>query len=245
MIRPPAVVLLAITIGAAPAVLAQPPHAAFDVASIHPAAPAPGVEGSTRSRIEHSPTSISLRNIDLNECIQWAYDIPQFQITGRTPPDRYDIRATTAGPVTVGQLRLMLRDLLLTRFQLALHRQTKPVAVYELVVAKGGPRLPSPKTDDPQRPVRGHEFFPRVEGDSFVFEDASLADFAGMLMQLRGIELPIIDRTGILGRYDLILKSAPSATKQGDTSWLFALIQDQFGLRMASALTEASIFDVP
>src|SRR5215831_3522197 len=150
MVRPPAVVLLAITIGAAQAVQAQLPHAAFDVASIHLAAPPPGAEGATRSRIEHSPTSISMRNIDLNECIQWAYDIPHFQITGRTPPDRYDIRATTAGPVTVAQLRLMLQDLLVTRFQLALHRQTKPVAVYELVVAKGGPKLPSPRADDPQ-----------------------------------------------------------------------------------------------
>jgi len=129
----------------------------------------------------------------------------------------------------------MLQDLLTTRFKLALHRERKPVSVYELVVAKGGPKLPPPNADVSQRPVRGHEFFPRVEGDSFVFEDVSLADFSGMLMQLRGIDLPIVDHTGIAGRYDLILKSAPGATREADTWLLFSLIQDQFGLRLSSA----------
>lgn len=234
MTPPRAIVMPGITIASAFVLLAQQPHAAFDVASIHPAAPQPGAEGSSRSRIEHSPTSISLRNIDLNECIQWAYNIPHFQITGRIPPERYDIRATAGGPVAVSQLRLMLQDLLATRFQLALHRERKPVAIYELVAAKSGPKLPPRNADDSQRPVRGHEFFPRVEGDSFVFEDVSLADFAGMLMQLRGIDLPIVDHTGIPGRYDLMLKSAPSATREADTSLLFALIQDQLGLRLVS-----------
>ena len=93
-----AMVALGITVASSFALRAQQSNAAFDVASIHPAAPQPGAEGSSRSRIQHSPTSITMRNIDLNECIQWSYDVPHFQITGRTPRN-----ITTSGPRQAAQ----------------------------------------------------------------------------------------------------------------------------------------------
>jgi uncharacterized protein (TIGR03435 family) len=56
----------------------------------------------------------------------------------------YDILAKAAGPVPVRELRLMLQQLLADRFKLTLHRETKEMPVYELTVAKGGPKLPDP-----------------------------------------------------------------------------------------------------
>ncbi len=41
----------------------------------------------------------------------------------------------------------MLRALLADRFKLAVHRETKEMSIYELVVAKGGPKL-KPSTAD-------------------------------------------------------------------------------------------------
>ena len=55
-----------------------------------------------------------------------------------------------AGPVPVRELRLMLQQLLADRFKLILHHETKETPVYELTVAKGGPKLPKPRPpDDP------------------------------------------------------------------------------------------------
>jgi uncharacterized protein (TIGR03435 family) len=56
-----------------------------------------------------------------------------------------------------------------------------------------------------------------------------------MLTQLRGIDLPVVDHTGITGTFDIVLKSAPNATREADTGALFAIIQEQLGLRLASA----------
>jgi uncharacterized protein (TIGR03435 family) len=163
-------------------------------------------------------------NVGLSDRVQWAYGVASFQVSGSPGADRYDILAKTEAPVTVRQLRTMLQHLLAARFKLALHRESKLFPVYELVVARGA-----------SSPVRAAESLPRVENDSFVFTDVSMAEFARMLSQLRGIELPVIDRTGIAGTFDLVLKSAPSAAREADRGGLFALIQEQLGLRLAPA----------
>ena len=69
--------------------------------------------------------------------------------------------------------------------------------------------------------------------------------FAEMLAQLRGVDLPVIDRTGISGSYDIVLKSAPAVTREGDTAALFAIIQQQTGLKLnlAKAPFEVIVID--
>jgi uncharacterized protein (TIGR03435 family) len=77
-------------------VSAQP---AFDVASIKPS-----VNGSPeggRSRIEYSADSVTMRNVDLKQCVQWAYRVEYYQIPERNALDgkNYDILAKAAGAV--------------------------------------------------------------------------------------------------------------------------------------------------
>jgi len=126
----------------------------------------------------------------------------------------------------------MLQDLLAKRFSLKIHRETRMMPVYELVVAKHGPRLPAPKAESDIS--HAAENLPRIENDSFVFYDASLSDFAAMLHQLRGVDRPVRDHTGIKGIFDIVLKSAPSATRQADGPLLFALIEEQLGLKVVA-----------
>jgi len=52
-----------------------------------------------------------------------------------------------------------------------------------------------------------------------------MAEFGQMLSQLRGIEVPVIDRTGIAGTYDIVLKGAPAAARDGDTTTLLRIIE--------------------
>lgn len=217
---------------------AQSQGDAFDVASVRPAAMwNAGGEGSKRSKIEYSPNSLTMRNVDLTECVQWAYNLKFYQISGKVAPDseRYDIVAKTEDAAPVERLRAMLRNLLAARFQLVVHRGTKPVRVYELLIAKGGPRLPAPKADADLPRTHETESLPRVEDGGFVFENVSMGDFAAKLSLLRGIDLPVVDRTGIQGVFDITLKSAADAILQDDGAALFGLIREQLGLKLNAA----------
>jgi uncharacterized protein (TIGR03435 family) len=174
-----------------------------------------------------------MRNVTIADCVQWAYSVPLHQIAGvKLSSESYDILARSGADVPVGRLKAMLQTLLADRFALVLHRETRQLPVYELVVAKGGPKLPAPRSAGP---VHAAESLPRVQDDAFLFQDNSLAEFAGKLSQLNGIDLPVVDRTGIPGSFDILLKSAPRAARDGDSATLFALIQEQLGLRLVAA----------
>ena len=212
--------------------------ATFEVASIRPnSAWKSGGEGNSRSKIEFTPDRLTMRNVDLRECIQWAYGVQFYRISGLTSlsPNRYDISAKAEGPVPVSQLEAMLQDLLAKRFNLMLHRETKMLGVYELVSAKGGPKLPAPKADGALSAAHSSESLPRVEDGNFVFHDTSMPEFAAKLSQFRDIDRPVVDRTGIKGIFDITLKGAATAMLQPDGPSLFTLVQEQLGLKLVSA----------
>jgi uncharacterized protein (TIGR03435 family) len=229
----------------APQSQAQSP--AFEVASIKPTAKAkstPGGEGSARYRIEHSPNSLTMRRVSLRDCVLWAYQVEEFQLS---MPDSlsakdYDILAKAAAPVPVSQLRRMLQQLLADRFKLTLHRDTKTIPIYALTVAKGGPKLPPVKTGGDDHHVV--QQLPLVENGSFVFPDTTLADFAAKLSLLRGMDRPVLDRTGIDGYFDITLKSAAAALLQENGPSLFTLLQEQLGLKLVPTKTAFEILVV-
>jgi len=215
---------------------APPPQpAAFEAASIKPAAMTP-YEGGSRSKVEYTPTRLAMSNVDLNDCIQWAYAVRADQISGANSlsEDRYDVIATSASPVPVAELRIMLQALLASRFQLTLRRDTQLLPVYELTIARRGLSLPPPKPVDQVVSHHAAESLPRVDNGSFVFSETSIPEFAQKLSLLRGVERPVIDRTGIAGYYDITLKGAATSVRQEDGS-LFGLVEDQLGLKLVSA----------
>jgi uncharacterized protein (TIGR03435 family) len=214
--------------------VAAPQPASFAAASIKPAAIAIGREGGNRSRISHTPTSLTMMNVTLADCVLWAYGLAPFQLPGARPgAESYDILAKTDAPVALSQLKLMLQDLLAKRFKLVVHHESRMLPVYELVVAKGGSKLP--KSNAAAGPVHTAESLPRVENGAFVFANASIADFAAMFAKLQGVDLPVVDRTGIPGTFDIVLKGAPAAARDADTAALFALVQEQLGLKLVSS----------
>ena len=209
----------------------------FEVASVRPiVTDAISGEGGTRSQIQSAPDGLTLRNIDLDEMIEWAYTVQHNQLAnaGALHNHRYDIRTRASGPVKEKALRLMIQNLLATRFNLKIHREQKQTSVYELVVAKGGPKLPPDKSGKlPASYPR--ETFPRVVDGGFVFTNTSMAEFAQQLTELRGIDLPVVDRTGISGVYDITLKSAAAAMRDPNGPSLLTLIREQLGLKLVAA----------
>ena len=195
-----------------------------------------GAEGGSRAEIQTTTDSLTMENIALPEMVEWAYGLQNYQLAGRSMLEgrRYDIRARAGAPTEIDSLRLMLQDLLATRFRLELHRDKKRTSVYELVVANDGPKLPTDKTDS-LPPSYPKETLPRVVDGGFVFTHVSMVEFAKQLTELRGIDLPVVDRTGINGVYDITLKSAARAILEPDGPSLLTLIHEQPGLKLVAA----------
>ena len=118
------------------------------------------------------------------------------------------------------------------------------LGVYELVSAKGGPKLPAPKAGDALSAAHSSESLPRVEHGNFVFHDTSIPEFAQKLSQLRDIDRPVVDRTGIKGIFEITLKGAAAAMLQPDGPSLFTLVQEQLGLKLVSAKAPIEILVV-
>ncbi len=124
---------------------APDPALKFEVASVRPAAPVQGnlMFGTQGGPGTKDPERVTFTNVNLRLVLQNAYDILDDQISG--PPwlesTRFDIDAKVPAGATREQFRVMLQNLLKERFQLAFHRDKKDFVVYELVPAKGGPKL--------------------------------------------------------------------------------------------------------
>jgi uncharacterized protein (TIGR03435 family) len=73
--------------------------------------------------------------------LEWAYRVRDFQVLGAPEwlkQDLFEIDARAEHPSTEGQIKQMVQALLADRFKLKLHRATKEVAIYALMVGKDG-----------------------------------------------------------------------------------------------------------
>jgi uncharacterized protein (TIGR03435 family) len=195
--------------------------------------------GRTTRRIE--PQSVTYLNITLGEFIQMAYDVKRYQIDG---PDwitnvgsdaRYDIVAKSAAPASERQLQAMLAPLLAERFHLAVHRDTRVVPIYALVVGKNGPKL-TPSAGDGEPNVS-----PNPAG-GFRYRNYPMGALVAMLSVLRTTGRPILDRTGLTGPFDFTanLQDLPAGTNIDDLkratfeseSTVFTALEEQLGLKL-------------
>jgi uncharacterized protein (TIGR03435 family) len=80
-----------------------------------------------------------------------AYGVETDQISGPgwIDSEKYAIAARVPPGTTEDQFRVMLQNLLTQRFKLTLHHEPKELSVYDLIVAKGGPKLKPAAAKDP------------------------------------------------------------------------------------------------
>ena len=150
--------LLALTVCAASAqttaTQAEGASVAFDVASVKPAAPITG--GRLMVRMSGGPGSpdpgqITYTNVAMKNLLTTAYNVKGYQISGPAwlDSERYDIAAKIPKGATKEQFQLMLQNLLAERFKLTLHRESKDLPIYALVVGKNGVKMKESPKDDP------------------------------------------------------------------------------------------------
>lgn len=197
--------------------------------------------------------------VSLKMLIGLAYQIPPFRISAGpswSASDRFDVACKAdESAADNSRLRTMLQAMLEDRFKLKLHRETRQSAVYTLEVVKGGPKIRSSsdqRSPDDARPGQPGEGPPRgslLVGDGLVIANAAALEQLATQLMLR-LGRPVIDRTGLIGRFDFELHWSPdrpgappvpdAGAPEGsplpsDAPSLFTAIQEQLGLRLAPA----------
>ena len=225
---------------ASPAVAPRPHFDAFDVATIKP------VESYAKAgrffKMEGQNRWIAT-NFTLKNLLALAYDLNPRTISGGPgwiDSQQFNIEAITPGdvrPVRLEQMQ-MLRALLVERFKLTFHRQQKEFSIYELSIAKGGPKLKAAtKPDDPPQLI-GIVYPGKIEVPA---TSVTMDDFVAML-QRATLDRPTVNKTGLTGKYDFTLTWAqdetqyggevPKAPEDAQSPPLFTAIQEQLGLKL-------------
>jgi uncharacterized protein (TIGR03435 family) len=228
------VLLFAVTAAASIAVQTQDPAApatAFEVASIKP-----NKTGERAIGMFPSPGRLRVTNYTLKLLIKAAYYLKDYEVSGATgwiDTDPWDIEAKVEGRSNMKQYMLMLQPLLADRFHLRFHRETRQLAIYALVVTKGGPKLQASKDDDGKR--AGWRIQPPGHNAGFTAIKMPFDQFSRLLSG--ELNLPVIDETGITGTYDIALEyTTPSLFDSPDATGadisVFAAIQQQLGLKL-------------
>jgi uncharacterized protein (TIGR03435 family) len=237
---------------------AQNERPRFEVASIKPAVEGRGFAGP----IVYPGGVVRTQRIPLFFLIAIAYDVPWQRVDGPSGVinEQYAIEAkadasslpksgSTIQQTMRAEMRLvreMLKTLLADRFKLAIHVEKRETPIYALVVNGGKPKIrPAARSCEPTT-MAEYESGRGPCGlrgggpaNGYHAPDSALADLAAGLSNF--LERPIIDRTGIEGRFDIDVPpwstGAPprpdSDEPQPDPNGpsIFAVLQ-QMGLRL-------------
>jgi bla regulator protein blaR1 len=131
---------------AAPSAAASP-DATFEVASIKPSNPDPANPLSMVPMARPQPGGrLTVNNFPLKMLIGFAYELQDFRVDGGPPAlmnAKYDIIAKASGGATLTpkEMRPLLKNLLIERFKLKAHTESREMRIYDLVIARGDGRL--------------------------------------------------------------------------------------------------------
>lgn len=206
----------------------RPGNSTFDVASVKPSPPIrPGDRvyfGPPRGGPgTPDPGRITWRYATLKNLLMTAYAVESYQVTGPDwlATERYDIEATVPPGATKDQVNIMWQTLLAERFGVVLHRVPKEFQVEELVIGKNGPKLKesledlnTPPPDGPPVLKENGELagpglvttiMPGRRGATAhsIAKAQPLSKLTAMLTN--GLRRPVLDRTGLTGKYDFTL----------------------------------------
>jgi uncharacterized protein (TIGR03435 family) len=222
----------------------------FEVATIKPSRPdQPGKGFRVMGR------RFKTINTTLDDLISFSYGVHVKQIIGAPPwaeTDKYDISAEPDGEGMPNdkQWKGMIQKLIVERYKFTFHRDKKELSVYVLSVAKTGPKLTKSEGDPNGLPGL---FFRGRPGDLGV-RNANMADFAGLL-QGAVLDRPVVDQTGLTGRFDFTLnwtpddsqfagmgaKIPPPTDNASAPPNLYTAIQEQIGLKLDATKAPADV----
>ena len=212
----------------------KPVKASFEIASVRQC-----TDNERGGDIAYSPDRLSMNCWPLRRIITEAYDtfacggfdarfpLPESPLEGLpewADRGRYSFTAKTVGPVTRHMMRgPLMQALLEERFHLKIHSETREVPAYLLTVARGGSKLTPARpgrctvvdpTDTSLKMTPDMPFCivmpPVRKGAQYVWDVRGIS-LEAVAKRLR-LDLPVIDRTGLTGVYDIYLEYAYDET---------------------------------
>jgi uncharacterized protein (TIGR03435 family) len=245
---------------------------AFEAVTIKPnktGEPMPGfkVSGRPMRAIAFKPERFMATNFTLHGLIQVSYGVQDTQIMGGPDwldSEKYDVDAKVRSSVVdeLGKFseekrslekQRMIQALLAERFKLTLHRETKNLPVYALVLAKNGRKLQEAKPGDTYvngpkgpggRPIGGGTLV-EPESGKLVGQGVPVGELVALLSQKLG--RTVLDETGLIGNYDFTLQwtaAQNQGASESSTSSILAAVQEQLGLRLESKESPAEVLVV-
>lgn len=233
---------LAASVQSAPAQPTLVKLPSFDVVSIKL-----NKSGADSMGISTHAASFTATNVNLKMLLLNAYNLKEAQLVGLPSwgqSTHFDIQAKVLDPdlnvfnnLTQEQRGAMLQAMLAERFQLKLHPATAILPVYELTLAKGGPKFKPSASSDNQFSVRNNDL------------TATAALMSSLAFTLSSeLQRIVIDKTGLPGKYDIALKwspdDAPADPSGNAPPPLFTAIQEQLGLKLVPAKAPIQTFVV-
>jgi uncharacterized protein (TIGR03435 family) len=225
----------------------------FEVATIKPTKP-----DEQRKLLVVRGNRFETVNTSMNNLISFAYGLHPKQIVGAPAwfdSDKFDIdgKPDIEGRPNDKQLKGMIQKLLADRFSLKFHRDKRELPVYVLSAAKSGPKLTKSEGDPNGLPGL---FFRQL--GALNVRNATMGDFTN-LMQEAVLDRPVVNQTGLEGRYDFTLNWTPDDSQFGGLGAkippptdnanappnLYTAVQEQMGLKLdaTKALADVLVID--
>jgi uncharacterized protein (TIGR03435 family) len=199
-------------------------------------------------RLETSPDRFSVRAEPVKNLIYFAYDIKYGYVSGGPSwidSDRFDIDAKIDESLAetykkmnakeaTAQIKLMVRTLLETRFNLKVRLEEKELPIFALVVAKNGPKLKLSAPPVDGKPVNASwNLSPLHLMIRITAKNAELNGLLAQLMLEPNIGRMVVDETGLKGPFDFevewsINPNSPNAVGPD----VFTALQEQLGLKL-------------
>lgn len=189
--------------------------------------------------------------ITVAKLVSFAYDLQGTQVVGAPAwagSEMFDFEgvADTPGRPDLQQLKSMLSKLLVDRFQLKFHWETRDLSAYALVLGKKGATMTASK----ENPQASPAFFMTGNGASqtLTAKNTGVGELAHLL-QSNVLDRPVVDKTGLQGKYDFVLTwagesqgGAGGAEKEGaDVPGIFTAMQEQLGLKLSAEKTAVRV----
>ena len=192
---------------------------------------------------------VRARNIAARGLISIAYQLQSYQLVnapGWASEMRYDVDAKPASAATREQTYLMLQALLVERFRLTFHRESRQVDGFALMRARPDRLGPDLRVSDFDC-EKAFAATPRCrEGGITTDSMTAVGAPVWTLLQLviSKVGAPVSDETGLTGTYDLQLRWSNEVAPADDRPSIVTALQEQLGLRLERRRVSTDVFVV-
>ena len=183
---------------------------------------------------------VTIQHRTVKDMLIIGYGMHEKQLVGMpgwAESDRWDVEGVVdvEGKPDVAQLHSLVRKMLAERFGLRAHTEKREMGVYAIRLAKGVPKVE--KTNSDPNGSMGENDSDNDGQRTMHMTNAAMGEFA--LVMSYTADRPVVDQTGLSGRYDFQLKwtfdDSKAPTDGSTPPGLFTAMQEKLGLKLEPA----------